>query len=182
MVAFRGFSPNGLAPGRVYGITPGEQCCWGQCARGWRTGRCTIGVRLLTRRFSLRVGLCRTRIAGLGDLAETDALVQSQCEALVCLNDQSWLVGQGPPGDHRNLRVFCRRESVLDRDDDLAWGLGSTLWLQLDADTGAVRLRVDDADLGVVGTLPSPLEGPVFPSFVASLEGEGDGDDAIELL
>ena len=169
-----------LAPGRVYGSASGERC-WGQSSRGWSSGRCTVGFRLLTPRFDLRVGLCTTRIAGQ-HVNETDMLVPLHCLALLSMNDQGWLAGQLPPGFVSHLRVCSSQDVVLQREDDPQWRVGSTVWLQLDADTGEGRLQLDEEDLGVIFVLPLPLVGPVFPTFTVSLEDGHGGGDVMELL
>jgi hypothetical protein len=41
------------------------------------------------------------------------------------------------------------------------------LWLQLDVDTGEVRLRVNEEDRGIIHTLAPGFARPVYPTVMA---------------
>jgi hypothetical protein len=58
---------------------------------------------------------------------------------------------------------------------------GSRLWLQLDIGTGDVRLCAGAEDFGIVYTLPSPLDEPVFAGFDAVFRSRDLGN-ILEIL
>ena len=78
-----------------------------------------------------------------------------------------------PFGAHFDIN----RAEVWSCDADAEWDAGISLWIQLDLDTGEVRLRVNDEDFGVVHTLAPGFPRPLHPTFLTLEE-----DCAIELL
>ena len=152
---------------------------WGQSSRGWSHGRCTVGIRLLIPFWGfLRVGLFRGSIAGANH-ADLINPVPPGSEALWRLADHHSLHG-GLTKPYHSLSVRCREHRVFEAPNAPCWVVGSRLWLQLDVDTGEVRLRMDDTDFGVIGAVPAPLARPVFPAFILSMVGPCDA--VFELL
>ena len=140
----------------------------GQSSQGFSSGRCTIGLRMLTVNvnFNLCAGFFGTRIAG-GD-NDLALLAQGTFQATINIAEALGHM----------CTVWCHSGDIVEkRIDDVPWDIGSTVWLQWDADTGNVRVRMDDQDFGIVQTLP-PLDGlsPVYPTFTVSLASGGGGD------
>jgi hypothetical protein len=130
----------------------------GQSRMGIAAGRCTIGIQLLTRCPDLELGF-----AADGFLDDYGAYGNSK-SALVyfdCSGGGLWAVG---------------RRRFLSANQD-AGTANTCLWLQLDVDTGEVRLRVNEDDYGVIHTLAPGFALPVHPMFNFLRPGE-----AFELL
>ena len=159
-----------LGPGSVFGSD--GRLAWGQSSRGWSHGRCTVGIRLLSAfRGFLRVGLFGGSLAG----ADYEELIRPVPDG----SEVFWDLVEYPRNDR--LSVRCRQHRwVFEAPNPPCWAVGSRLWLQLDVDTGEVRLRVDDTDFGVVAAVPVPLARPVFPAFILSALGACDA--VFELL
>jgi hypothetical protein len=85
--------------------------------------------------------------------------------------------------DRGEIQITCWMGSVKGWMHNARWEHhGSSLWLQLDVDTGDVRLRADAEDFGVVCTLPSPLDGPVSAKFGATFRSPRDFGVILEIL
>ena len=178
------FADRYLAPGRVYHFSPTVSTApagsvivsTARSTRGWSTGRCTIGIRLLGMFGGwMRIGLR----SYAPDHLQLDT---NNAEVVVDLTEIAWITPP-PPGHYRSIHVHCRKEIAFQRDEwdhNFSWGVGTTLWLQLDLDTGDVRLRINECDMGVVGTLPPPVVRPVFPTL--QMTAQRTGCDILHLL
>jgi hypothetical protein len=129
----------------------------GQSRSGFASGRCTIGVRLLTHCPYLRFQFAHGTY----------------------LDANGFTTGHGYPV----IKLACRTcnlstgRPLLRSGDQDASAADTRVWLQLDMDTGEVRLRVDADDYGVIYTLTPGFARPLHPAFFGLSPG-----GAFELL
>ena len=130
------------AGGLVY-TNRSRRFLWARSSEGWTSGRCTLALRFLTDVPAILPGFR----GPLDDGWSTDRL-----------------------GDV--LAVLAQPASTLFTDAGArgTWSAvsdpfvaGTTIWLQLDVDTGEVRLKVNSRDFGLVHTLPPGFPRPVHP-------------------
>jgi hypothetical protein len=124
---------------------------------GVAAGRCTIGIRLLTRFPNLDIDFATD------DYLDVKGAYTNRGRPLVYF-------------DCNGCRLRTPSHLLWSVDQD-ASAASMCLWLQLDVDTGEVRLRVNEDDYGILHTLTPGFARPVHPFFRYLGPGE-----AFELL
>lgn len=117
-----------------------------QCVNGWSQGCPTIGIKLNSNASDLMLGF------------SSNLFVQGAPQGFhlmfYCMGCCLFVI----PGESE-ARVWSGTEcNVYHR-------AGTTLILQLDMDTGRVRLRVNDTDYGVIYTLLPGFPRPLYPTL-----------------
>ena len=116
-----------------------------QSSRGWGSGKCTIALRLLTLDPVECIGFYEQQtVIKTGDYFHEGEVAELILEA--------------------GVLGLSRGYVSLDVPD--LTQPGTCIWLQLDVDTGDLRLRVNDRDYGVVHTLAPDFARPVSPNQI----------------